>query len=143
MAVNCIRFVFLLTATIMPMLAADSAQWQELRWNYRVFVLLAPTDRDEFAQLALEQLKALEDELNQRDAFIILAYGSEASQKPLAAEARRRLQATPETTALILIGKDGGVKARQTEKSDVQALLDLIDTMPMRQAEIRRSHASD
>jgi hypothetical protein len=37
----------------------------------------------------------------------------------------------------ILIGKDGGEKARQTGELNLQAFFDLIDTMPMRQQEMR------
>ena len=40
--------------------------------------------------------------------------------------------------ALILIGKDGGEKARWLTPVDPQTILNLIDTMPMRQSEMRR-----
>jgi hypothetical protein len=37
----------------------------------------------------------------------------------------------------VLIGKDGGIKARQTGELKLDRLFALIDTMPMRQDEIR------
>lgn len=40
--------------------------------------------------------------------------------------------------ALILIGKDGSEKARWLTPIDPQSIIDLIDSMPMRQSEMRR-----
>ncbi|NND92658.1 MAG: DUF4174 domain-containing protein [Granulosicoccus sp.] len=37
---------------------------------------------------------------------------------------------------LVLVGKDGTVKARSTDPSALADFLDLIDTMPMRRAEV-------
>lgn len=37
----------------------------------------------------------------------------------------------------ILIGLDGGIKLRSLETIDVKAIFDLIDSMPMRQKEMR------
>jgi len=42
--------------------------------------------------------------------------------------------------ALILIGKDGGEKARWLTPIDPQIILNLIDSMPMRQSEMRRQN---
>ncbi len=41
---------------------------------------------------------------------------------------------------VIVIGLDGGVKLRQDEVLSKRDLFDLIDTMPMRRAEMRRKH---
>jgi hypothetical protein len=42
--------------------------------------------------------------------------------------------------ALILIGKDGGEKARWLTPVDPQTIANRIDTMPMRQSEMRRQN---
>ena len=39
---------------------------------------------------------------------------------------------------LILIGKDGGEKMRQVGSIDLQSIFKRIDSMPMRQSEMRR-----
>ena len=41
---------------------------------------------------------------------------------------------------ILLLGLDGGVKSRQTEILETEKLFDLIDSMPMRQAEMRRKN---
>lgn len=55
-----------------------------------------------------------------------------------------RLRSNQQTDfEVVLIGKDGGVKARTSDPDALQDFLTLIDTMPMRRAEIRsrdRSH---
>jgi hypothetical protein len=40
----------------------------------------------------------------------------------------------------ILVGKDGGEKARQRGRLDLQAFFDLIDTMPMRLREMEHKN---
>jgi putative N-acetylmannosamine-6-phosphate epimerase len=39
---------------------------------------------------------------------------------------------------VILIGKDGGVKKRKTELMTTEELFAIIDSMPMRQSEMRK-----
>ena len=44
---------------------------------------------------------------------------------------------------LVLVGKDGGVKARADDPDALPAFLERIDTMPMRRAEMRRAGGAD
>lgn len=44
---------------------------------------------------------------------------------------------------VVLIGKDGGVKARTSDSSALEDFLGLIDTMPMRRAEVRSKGGVD
>ena len=44
---------------------------------------------------------------------------------------------------LVLVGKDGGVKARADDPDALDAFLERIDTMPMRRAEMRRAGGAD
>ena len=44
----------------------------------------------------------------------------------------------PAETAFVLIGKDGGVKSRG-ETLDLDSMFDLIDSMPMRRAEMNQA----
>ena len=51
---------------------------------------------------------------------------------------RRRYGVAPGAFAVLLIGKDGGVKLRSVRPLALHALFDAIDAMPMRQDEMRR-----
>jgi hypothetical protein len=44
---------------------------------------------------------------------------------------------SPDQSVFVLVGKDGGIKARQQGKLDLNAFFALIDAMPMRQREMR------
>ncbi len=54
------------------------------------------------------------------------------------ARLRRRYDVAPDGFAVLLIGKDGGVKLRSARPLDRPTLFATIDAMPMRQAEMRR-----
>ena len=45
-----------------------------------------------------------------------------------------------DTFAVFLIGKDGGIKMRKEKVVPMEEIFRLIDSMPMRQAEMRRKH---
>ncbi|WP_202405758.1 MULTISPECIES: DUF4174 domain-containing protein [Halomonadaceae] len=51
-------------------------------------------------------------------------------------DVRKTLSAQPDDVSVVLIGKDGGVKQR-SRGLDVAGIFSLIDTMPMRQREMR------
>ena len=44
---------------------------------------------------------------------------------------------------MVLLGKDGGVKARSSDPGALEEFLALIDTMPMRRAELRSRGSDD
>ena len=44
---------------------------------------------------------------------------------------------------LLLVGKDGGVKARSDDPDALDGFLERIDRMPMRRAEVRRAGGAD
>ena len=44
---------------------------------------------------------------------------------------------------LVLVGKDGGVKARASSPDALESFLGRIDAMPMRRAEVRRAGGAD
>jgi hypothetical protein len=68
----------------------------------------------------------------------------EKREKPRALEelALLRSEARPEFE-MVLIGKDGGVKARTRDPAALENFLALIDTMPMRRAELQSRGSDD
>lgn len=56
--------------------------------------------------------------------------------RDLQRDVRKTLDAQPENVSVVLIGKDGGIKQR-SQGLDVAGIFALIDTMPMRQREMR------
>lgn len=74
--------------------------------------------------------------LEERDSFV--------GDLPLEEEAVRQLQEEfeidPADFVIILVGKDGGVKLRQEEYTPMGDIFDLIDSMPMRQREMKEEN---
>lgn len=113
------------------------AQYQ---WKNRLIIINTNSEK------ALEQLKVFEqakEQLIERDLILIQLSGNEVyvndRQTTLHAHDIRRNLAIGEKFECLLIGKDGGVKSRSTEVKDPAYFFSLIDQMPMRQSEIKKS----
>lgn len=125
---------------------------RDTAWDYRVFVVVAPSPDEQAVRDPAVQMKTASPELAARDAFVLWAFQDNAEEFTLSSAEYeqaatqlvgawpRRLAPAPDprATTLILIGKDGTEKARQTApRFDLDSLLGLIDTMPMRRQEMR------
>ena len=53
-------------------------------------------------------------------------------------ELRRQFEIGPDDFAVLLVGKDGGIKLRSEHPVSPDELFPLIDSMPMRQQELRK-----
>ena len=110
------------------------------KWQRRV-VLLYAQSADNVDLLAQQRL--LEKDragLNERDFDVLVALGtslSDADRRYLRGGDRRL--ASSATFTAYLIGKDGGVKQRFTKPVAAAELFKTVDTMPMRQQEMRRA----
>lgn len=105
---------------------SDLAQY---RWHNRPLVIFAPskTDPAYVAQMAmLEKQKA---ELADRDIIVL-------SDTSPTANGTLRKQLNPKAFEVVLVGKDGGMKLRETTPLDTEVLFSTIDKMPMRQAKL-------
>ncbi len=96
----------------------------------RVLLLLAARDDARAAEQA-RILAADRPGATERD--LVLVEPALADQERL----RRRYDVAPGEFAVLLIGKDDGVKLRSARPLTVQTLFDAIDAMPMRRAEMR------
>ncbi len=98
------------------------------KWKNRVLLIHAP-DPNAKQNLAFQKhVKAHQEGIHDRDLIII------SMDKSL----RDRFTVPDNHFTLILIGKDGGEKARQTNQVNLEKLFTLIDGMPMRRAEMRK-----
>lgn len=121
----------------------EGPDMQSFVWKNRPVVVLAPTPDDPLVADQASRLSSHGAGLAERDMVVITVAGSEVriDGKPAAgmdAEAvRTRFGVTRDERAVLLIGKDGGVKLRRDTAVDPHALFALIDTMPMRRREMR------
>lgn len=132
-------FILLLT-NISSVFASDLAAYQ---WTARPLLIFAQSQDD--AGL-LEQKRRLKDQraaLQDRDMIVavidphnvVIEFG--ASQDLSATKLRQRFGIADADFAVILVGKDGGSKARSDKPVAPEEIYQLIDAMPMRQREMR------
>ena len=112
------------------------------RWQNRVVVMMAPHEDRKGAEQH-QILSAAGDGLLDRDLVVVsitdglVAIDGVVSQHWNVEQLVQALDLPRQEFSIVLIGKDGGVKLRSGEPVDVETLFALIDSMPMRQREMR------
>jgi hypothetical protein len=124
-------------------IAAEGDPLASHRWEQRVLLVFGDDGQRADLRRLEESLSRRECDLDDRDMIIghFPARGpARLAGRPLSASAgealRERLQVTPDTVLVVLIGKDGGVKLRVDEAPDLEDVFHLIDGMPMRMSEM-------
>ncbi len=140
-------FVFLLMTVLLLPAATTPAQTapnisleatvKAAHWRQRILLICAPTATD--AQLLKQRalLQPARAGLTERDLLVReLPWNtlSEADRNYL-----RQLGVKTDSFRVLLIGKDGGMKRRDTEPVAPTALFATIDGMPMRRQEMKRA----
>lgn len=128
--------------------AQDMDPLAEHRWKHRLLIAFANDDADAHANALRTSLAAASCELEDREMVIgwVLSEGSSrlgeaAISDEIAGLLRSGLEIQPGVFAVVLIGKDGGVKARYGSVPALSELFALIDGMPMRRSEMRSSRS--
>lgn len=105
-----------------------------LRWKHRVLLVFAAklSDPDLLRQRALFQVMGAD--ARERDMKLVEVIG----HTDRAVALRKRFHLDHQGFHVLLIGKDGGDKLSSSEPIGSGVLSPLIDSMPMRQEEMRR-----
>jgi len=114
---------------------------QSLQWQHRIVVVFSQDKRQ--YETVVEQLQTQQNEVDDRDIIWFVNTDEQllSNRKDLiGAGLKNNLQQydnrkNQAELLAVLIGKDGGVKARQNQWN-IDSLFALIDTMPMRQREM-------
>lgn len=120
-------------------------------WEQRVFVVFAPDADNLDARKQIKWLELHKGDFAARDMILILAYNSPdavltndlqghiSTDFPhSAATLFERYRADRRKFSAMLVGKDGGVKARYEHPTRADDIFGLIDTMPMRARELEK-----
>ena len=122
---------FMLAAITPGMAATDPLAGH--RWKDRVLLVVAESAEDPQLRQQQDIFRRMGGEARERDLKLVVTIGSSAESEAI----RQRFGLRAGFHAL-LIGKDGGAKLKAETPLGPEALLPLIDAMPMRQEEMRR-----
>ncbi len=136
----------ILTAALAMTLTASPAladPLDELRWHSRPVVIFADSANDPRVEEQTALLNAQSAALAERAMTVIIVAGDRVTRDgaPFPAtpdSLRARLRVEGGTFTVLLLGKDGGIKRRETTVTAPEVLFQQIDAMPMRQQEMRR-----
>jgi hypothetical protein len=124
---------------------AISMDLSEFRWKNRLLFLFAPDSSHPLLKNLQTEIVSQKPEVEERDLVIfeILERGSSRMDAKIldhetADAIRKHFGVSEDEFTLILVGKDGGTKLRRQDPTGLKSIFDLIDSMPMRQNEMRR-----
>ena len=113
-------------------------------WKNRPLILFSPSPENPSFISALNGLSKRMEHATDRHMVIIevlgngdVRRGGKLDHQHDADALRRRFSVPKGELTAVLIGKDGSVKLRQSGNVDWDEIFALIDTMPMRQREMR------
>lgn len=113
-------------ASSLPSIAA-------MKWERRVLLVCAPNVADPALIRQRRFMADWQSGANERDVTVVEIIGEKVTGAGDPATTLRRRYALPtHGFAVILIGKDGGIKLRQPGPIPVSTLEKTIDAMPMR-----------
>ena len=117
----------------------------QFQWKKRLLFLFAENANDPIFKNLQSQIMAQKAEIDDRDliVFEVPAQGpARMNTSPLdqkeADSIRNHFAAPGNAFSLILVGKDGGIKLKRSDQVDLREIFGLIDSMPMRQREMRQ-----
>lgn len=118
-------------------------------WKERVLIVTASSPTNVGYKRQNQLLEKGKKGMKERNLVIYRLYSDHwmsPSQESLTREETTTIQEAyhiePDTFSVVLIGKDGGVKLRSNELVSTKELFQLIDSMPMRQQEVRKQKES-
>ena len=145
---RCWQALLTYVALAISLSIMNAKNLDELRWNERVVIIYAPKGSEK--QLGRQEalLRLHNVELTERDITQLVvrtpAESSAAADQLRGggtpaenAEIVKRFKLSGAGFTVLLIGKDGGEKLRSHEIVSPETLCQLIDSMPMRQEEMR------
>lgn len=115
--------------------AQNAGPLASYQWKNRPLLVFAPArDHPDFRE-QVRRVNADRAGVRDRDMVLVEAVGTGGDASAL----RTRFRVKRDAFAVILVGKDGTGKRRWTEPAAMAEVFRLIDGMPMRQQEMRRS----
>lgn len=137
---NLVLIPFILSSVLLFSFTKEVPLWekmQSLTWKNRVIVIYAPEADSKDFQQQKQILAEKAEDLQARDLVVIECVG-----KTLSAEDKNyvahHFMHDMSGFGVWLVGKDGGTKLSENKPVSTEKFFSLIDSMPMRQSEMKQ-----
>jgi hypothetical protein len=133
-----LRSVFLITVILMPLL--NAAQGLEAyRWKNRILLLCEKGEDFSLSKSQIGRFGDVVKEAEERQLLLLVFDGISMRDRYLRVLTRADITLPAANfQGVLLIGKDGGVKYKSDFFVDPESIFEIIDSMPMRRAEMRQ-----
>ena len=147
---KAVHIIFITLTALCSMSSMLSAQDLEKHlWNHRVIILYTPDSTLSHYQNQLTEFRKVDHDLGERkialyqvidQSYMYTDFKKNTSQRsPWLPLDQKNLKIKDRSTpSLTLIGLDGGIKLQTQRLVKRKELFDIIDSMPMRRAELNR-----
>lgn len=128
-------FLFIHFLLLMISFSSDAKAPKDFQWKNRILICF------DWEESSKTEFEALGNGFEERRLLYFGFSGAEIRESNFSGEINERsfLQLRKnESLEWILIGLDGGVKAFGDQKPEIEEVFKTIDSMPMRQSEIRK-----
>ena len=122
----------------------DKIRLKDYQWKNRLILVFSPSPEDTEYKALEKDIAVQAEEIIDRDILVFhiletgeIKLGESSLQTGAGDYLRRNFSISPGAFTVLLIGKDGGVKLRREGRVELDEIFSLIDTMPMRQREMR------
>ncbi|MBT8289893.1 MAG: DUF4174 domain-containing protein [Muriicola sp.] len=135
------QFKLLLSFILLINFTMTSQDLSAYRWKNRILLLCDSGEGLEKSKSQLKLFKSYQKELEERDLIILIYDGNTVKDekfRTVSGVSKKEIEFEQE--GVFLIGKDGGVKLESGFYTKPIAIFELIDSMPMRRAEMRRKN---
>lgn len=129
----------------MPTLKAQDLD--KFQWKNRIILIITENEGSDLLSEQLKQYEGKKKEFKDRKIKVFQVtpsrYRELIPRKKEWVQAQRsiyELKKSESDFEILLVGLDGTVKMRQTEISETEKIFDLIDSMPMRKAEMQNNN---
>lgn len=118
---------------------------EDFQWKKRLLLIFSPNSADPLFNSLSNEISSRPGDVEDRDLaiFEILESGvskmdSSELEPQKSVSIRERFEIPNNTFTVILLGKDGGIKLKRNDHVRLEEIFRLIDSMPMRQDEMRQ-----
>ncbi len=130
---------------ILPLSLMAQNPLQAHKWQDRVIILFAPYPEQDDLQAQLDRFEEEAQGMRDRKLVVYRLFPDKgfdpegmSLDSRTVGQLRERFSLSAEGFTMLLLGLDGGEKLRRNDPVATRDLFNLIDSMPMRQAEMRR-----